>query len=169
MRDGPELLHNMSVPPTCVASYRGLADMTSASAGHAGAMTGRIVGFPAPGWKRVPSIPEMVEMLGATAKANALVALIEQRASELPLPDGALVIAYDASHECVWADLLSFLTVTTKSAGHVWLRWKQPSLSRLSGIRSLSIVVPPLFVDRIGRTPRGNSSIEPAPVTRGTE
>ena len=152
MTDGPDLLRNMSVPPQSIVAYRGLGAVTPTSARMASAMTGRIVAFRAPEWKRPPTVLAILGMLQtppAEDLNDALTALIERRASQLPLPDGALVIEHRPAHDCPWPDLLSFLVAVTKSTAHVWLRSKQPSLSRIMSVRSLSIVIPAVCAHRL--------------------
>ena len=85
---------------------------------------------------------------------KALLHLIEERARELPLPDGAVVIPPKEQHEEPWADVLSALAVLTKSSGAVWLRTKTPRLSVLKGRRQVSLLVPPSFAARLMETTR---------------
>jgi hypothetical protein len=77
------------------------------------------------------------------------VQLINQRAAELPLPEGCAVVKSLHSHETFWPDPLAALTVLTKCTDTVWLRAKTPTLSKLSDQRSVSLLIPPRFLEAI--------------------
>jgi hypothetical protein len=149
--DIADILRNMSVPPGSIVRYDGLSGPTSAGT-RAATMTGRIVAFRAPQWPDSLTLEGLCQMLEhplAGDLESTLTAMIERRATELPLPDGVLLVEHQSGHHCPWPDLLSFLVATTKSTGRVWLRSKRPSLSRVANSRSLSMFIPPLFVDPI--------------------
>jgi hypothetical protein len=154
MTDATHVLRNMSAPPKSVAAYRGLVGLTGPEGATGGAITGRVVAFRAPRWRQPPTLAELVRLLHQPASgdpSSVLAALIDHCAADLPLPDAALIVAHHVAHPCVWPDLLSFLTVATKSTAHVWLRSKRPCLSRLATCCSISMVVPPPFDERIQR------------------
>jgi len=149
--DIADILRNMSVPPGSIVRYEGLSGPTSAAT-RAATTTGRFVAFRAPQWPASLTLEGLFQMLHRPMPVDlesAVTAMIERRATELRLPDGALLVEHQADHHCPWPDLLSFLVATTKSSGRVWLRSKRPSLSRIAGSRSLSMFIPPLFVDSI--------------------
>jgi hypothetical protein len=75
--------------------------------------------------------------------------LINRRAAELPLPDGCAVIKTEPKQELLWGDLLSALAVLSKSTDTVWLRSKSPSLSWALQRSSISLLIPPAFMDRL--------------------
>jgi hypothetical protein len=80
-----------------------------------------------------------------TVKRNPeqeILRLINERAKQLPLPDGVAVVSADLCHEQIWDDVLAALAVLTKSSGAVWLRSKSPRLSALSGRFQVSLLVP---------------------------
>jgi hypothetical protein len=152
MTDATHVLRNMSTPPTSVAAYRGLVSLTRREGASGGAVTGRIIAFRAPAWNEVPTPAELVRMLNQTPDHDpsaVLASLIDCRAADLPLPDATLIVEHQSAHLCVWPDLLSFLAVATKSTAHVWMRSKRPVVSRLTKCRSISMVVPPPFDERI--------------------
>jgi len=149
--DIADILRNMSVPPGSIVRYDGLSGQTSAGT-SAATMTGRIVAFRAPHWPDPLTLEGLFQMLQQPVAGDlesTLIAMIERRATELALPDGALLVEHQSEHRRPWPDLLSFLVAITKSTGRVWLRSKRPALSRIVGSRSLSMFIPPVFVARI--------------------
>ena len=78
-----------------------------------------------------------------------LAALINQRAKELPLPEGCAVIKTDASQAEIWTDALSVLAILTKCTDTIWLRSKTPSLAGARTKRTVSLLVPPLFINHL--------------------
>ena len=68
---------------------------------------------------------------------------IEKRAAAIDLP-GAAVVVEDgtASGDTTCEDLLTALTVISKSADHVYLRDKEPILGKLRPGRSLVVILP---------------------------
>jgi hypothetical protein len=84
----------------------------------------------------------------STAESQ-LVALINHRADELPLPEGCAVMAVNDSHGVIWPDALSALAILTKCTDSIWLRSKTPSLASIKGKPTLSLLVPPLFTNQL--------------------
>lgn len=163
-REQASLLHNMSAPPKSVVSYAGLARLTSVTGGDGTANRG---GTPGDDRAFGTSIDFRLDpkMTARTARGvlhrlrvrpgpdpdATLVALIEARAAELPLPDGCLVIPTHpaARPRLIWPDLLSALAVLSKCSEHVWLRAKCPSLSAALSRRQATLFVPPPLGDRL--------------------
>jgi hypothetical protein len=148
------LLHNMSAPPKSVVKYAGLADLASAA--------GRNPLF-APLWSGVFGTPIRFVLPPDTSRAGPsgilrllgiepardperqLCTLIDERARELPLPDGCAVVPASQTHRVVWPDALSTLAVLTKCSDSIWLRTKSPALQAGLMRRDLSLLVPPFF------------------------
>ena len=84
----------------------------------------------------------------STAESQ-LVALINHRADELPLPEGCAVMVAHDSHVIIWPDALSALSILTKCTDSIWLRSKTPSIASVKGKPSLSLLVPPLFTNQL--------------------
>jgi hypothetical protein len=78
-----------------------------------------------------------------------LSALINQRAKELPLPEGCAVIKTDATQAEIWSDALSVLAIFTKCTDTIWLRSKTPSLAGAKTKRTVSLLVPPSFINHL--------------------
>ena len=100
------LLHNMSAPPKSVVKYSGLSNLsTSTSQGTAGvfgtpvriALTADLLGKTASYVLRYLG----VEPVSAKAAAQQLEELINARATELPLPDGCVVIPAALKHPVI--------------------------------------------------------------------
>ncbi len=81
-----------------------------------------------------------------------LLQLIENRARELPIPDGAVVIPASRDHLSPWPDALAAIAVITKSSDNVWLRAKSPRLSVLRNRREVSLLIPPAFASELEET-----------------
>jgi hypothetical protein len=167
MPERAKLLHNMSAPPKSVVKYSGLADLTTTSGpGGSGVCGVRLSNAGVFGIAVRIALPvgfsgttstQILRQFGHEPLADPdrqLVDLINARADTLPLPDGCLVIKSSESHHLIWNDVLSALAVITKSSDCIWLRAKTPSLSALIGRRQLSLLVPPLFVDRLSGGPQ---------------
>jgi len=155
-RDG--LLHNMSAPPKSVVRYEGLAGWKSeVSTIPASSRSGTlplavVVGFALPRNVKGSSASALLRSMGITPKRDPqrqLDALINARASELPLPPGCAVLSWDESHRVIWTDLLSTLAVLSKCSHTLWLRDKNPSVTSALQRQSASLLVPPLFVSRL--------------------
>ena len=98
-----------------------------------------------------------LEGASADSAARHLVQLINRRAAELPLPEGCAVVKSLQSHEMLWPDPLAALAVLTKCTDSVWLRAKTPTLSKLTGPRCVSLLIPPGFVDAINNAQPGKN------------
>lgn len=85
------------------------------------------------------------------AAARQLIALINQRAQALPLPEGCAVIAPRPEHAVLFADLLSTLAIFSKCTESVWLRSKTPSLIAARGYKEVSLLIPPNFCEQLSR------------------
>ncbi|MSP46894.1 MAG: hypothetical protein EXQ83_13855 [Xanthobacteraceae bacterium] len=159
MFESTALLHNMSAPPKSVVKYAGLADF----AGGAGSnpdrngVFGRPVRFVLPAGTSRVGAPGILRLLGIKPgryPGQQLCALIDERARELPLPDGCAVVPFASGHRIIWADILSTLAVLTKCSDAIWLRTKSPAIQAGLHRRGVSLLVPPLFVARLpGATP----------------
>lgn len=79
----------------------------------------------------------------AQAAEAQLLARVETRAARLDLPEGCLVVPWQASHEQPWPDALSVLAVLTKVADPVWLRSRPACLRAGLERQALSLLVPP--------------------------
>jgi hypothetical protein len=114
----------------------------------ADAFTSSLTGFlTSPSTNDSSDLPVPTEQCPETA----LISLVNQRARELPLPDGCAAIAPKEEHPLLWADALSALTIFAKSTRSVWLRSKSPALAAgMQGIQ-LSLLVPPEFAHRLSK------------------
>ena len=156
-----QLLHNMSAPPKTVVKYAGLEGLAQQSGPGGSGVTGLKYTNPVINGQAVRFVlpPKFIgqdsekilrllkiELTDQYPSADSqLIALINQRADELQLPQGCAVMAADASHGIVWSDALSALAILTKCTDSIWLRAKSPSLASIKGKYSLSLLVPPLF------------------------
>ena len=164
--DPTALLHNMSAPPKSVVRYSGLSGLAQQSGPGGSGVTslrysnsgqhGSCVRFELAAHLKLDSPSDILACLGlgqvrtsADSATRHLVQLINQRAAELPLPEGCAVVKSLHSHETFWSDPLAALAVLTKCTDTVWLRAKTPTLSKLSGQRSVSLLIPPGFIDAI--------------------
>jgi len=160
-----QLLHNMSAPPKTVVKYAGLEGLAKQSGPGGSGVTGLKYTNPVINGLAVRFVlptefigqdPEKILRLlkidlsdqFSTAESQ-LVALINHRADELPLPEGCAVMAVNDSHGVIWPDALSALAILTKCTDSIWLRSKTPSLASIKGKPSLSLLVPPLFTNRL--------------------
>jgi len=163
--DTSSLLHNMSAPPKTVVKYSGLAGLSKQTGPGGSGVTslkymnpqvvGQVVRFLIPE-KYFQQEPEKIlELLRITydsksiSAAEHLTALINQRAKELPLPEGCAVIKTHVSQPEIWTDALSVLAILTKCTDTIWLRSKSPSLVSAKTKRTVSLLVPPLFVHQL--------------------
>lgn len=166
MGDAGTLLHNMSAPPKSVVKYSGLADMAAdhslggqgvtGSGVKGNGVFGTPVRFTLPADLAGKSPSEILRRLGADPRpdpALQLCALIDARANELPLPDGCAVIVALDHHRLIWADLLSALAILAKCSGDIWLRAKTPALNAAVARTQVTLLVPPLFAERLPKEP----------------
>jgi len=171
MNTPPNLLHNMSAPPKSVVRYEGLSGMaTSRSPGGSGVTSvsfrgrnlfGTAIRFDLPpDWvglgplELLDRLRTQTEGLAVDERPDAdparhLAALLNRRASELPLPDGCAVIPVRAAHQLLWHDVLTVLAITSKCTETIWLRSKTPSLIAAVQRESVSLLVPPLFAEKL--------------------
>jgi hypothetical protein len=160
------LLHNMSAPPKSVMKYCGLADLASTSGpGGSGVCSLKFKGssvFGSPvrfslSVELMSKTPAFIlghlgiEPIGDGHKQ--LIALIDARAWELTLPDGCAVIPALSVHPILWSDTLSTLAVLCKCSNSVWLRNKTTALSAGLQHTQVTLLVPPLFADRLPKEP----------------
>ena len=160
-----QLLHNMSAPPKTVVKYAGLEGLAKQSGPGGSGVTGLKYTNPVINGLAVRFVlptefigqdPEKILRLlkidrsdqFSTAESQ-LVALINNQADELPLPEGCAVMAVNDSHGVIWPDALSALAILTKCTDSIWLRSKTPSLVSIKGKPSLSLLVPPLFTNQL--------------------
>ena len=160
-----QLLHNMSAPPKTVVKYAGLEGLAKQSGPGGSGVTGLKYTNPVINGLAVRFVlptefigqdPEKILRLlkidqsdqFSTAESQ-LVALINHRADELPLPEGCAVMAVNDSHGVIWPDALSALAILTKCTDTIWLRSKTPSLASVNGKSILSLLVPPLFTKQL--------------------
>lgn len=68
---------------------------------------------------------------------------INEHARNLDLPPAAVLHAVVREGDTDCDDLLTVLTVAAKSAGHVYLRDKEPNLVRLTSGRRVVVIIPP--------------------------
>ena len=162
------LLHNMSAPPKSVMTYEGLSGLVQqVGPGGAGVASltvapvrigGQPVRFELPEGFPRQSPRAILARLGRASGRGAeatLLALIEARARELPLPDACVVLPPRPIDPVLWTDLLTTLAVLSKCSSAVWLRDKQPSIATGIARQRVSLLVPPSCVDRL---PRGDAS-----------
>ena len=160
--DRGALLHNMSAPPKSVVKYSGLADLaTTQGPGGSGVCGVRFKGtgvFGAPVRFALPPVlagkspADILRHLGVDVlpePEQQLIALINARANELPLPEGCAVIAALERHRLIWTDALSALAILAKSSDAIWLRNKNPALNAAMARSQVTLLVPPLFAHRL--------------------
>jgi len=183
MADLGTLLHNMSAPPKSVVKYSGLAGLATCAApsfntGMAGVkfkgkrVFGRPVRFELPAALAGESCADILRHLEVEPSPDPdrqLIALINARANELPLPGACLVIPVAKAHRLLWADALSALAILAKCSDCLWLRAKDPALKAALIRRQASLLVPPLFARRLPKVPNENR-IDPIPtISHGTD
>lgn len=160
-----QLLHNMSAPPKTVVKYAGLEGLAKQSGPGGSGVTGLKYTNPVINGLAVRFVlptefigqdPEKILRLLKIDRSDQfstvesqLVALINNRADELPLPEGCAVMSVNDSHGVIWPDALSALAILTKCTDSIWLRSKTPSLVSIKGKPSLSLLVPPLFTNQL--------------------
>ena len=160
-----QLLHNMSAPPKTVVKYAGLEGLAKQSGPGGSGVTGlkytnRVVNglpvrfvlpteFIGQGPEKILRLLKIDRSDQFSTAESQLIALINHRADELPLPQGCAVMAAHDSHGVIWPDALSTLAILTKCTDSIWLRSKTPSLASVKGKSSLSLLVPPLFTKQL--------------------
>jgi hypothetical protein len=162
MTEATALLHNMSSPPRSTVSYSGLSGrMDKVGPGEKGASDllrgrgefGTALVFRLPksvrGFSARYLLPLCAPEEGKSAPEKTILRLIEARARELSLPDGAVVIPVKEHHFKINTDLLSVLAVLTKCSASVWLRAKSPRLSALKTLREVSLLIPSSFTQNL--------------------
>ena len=160
MEDVVPYLYNMSAPPKTVVAYSGLGRTVSVTTcpgyGAQGAANGRGQGlFGTPVRFVLP--PDLLgkkpitilRRLGVKPSGDheqQLLALINARADELPLPDGCVVIRQTGTEREIWKDPLTVLAVLTKCSDVIWLRAKHPALqAAFERGSAATLLVPPQF------------------------
>ena len=167
MNDRAALLHNMSAPPKSVMKYSGLSDLATDSGPSGTGITslkftnkgvfGKPICFVLPEDfedKSPADILRHLEVDPTQDPKRKLITLINARANELPLPGACMVIPVHKSHAHIWTDALSALAILSKCSDHIWLCSKEPSFKAALIRRHVSLLIPPLFVDRLPRKPR---------------
>jgi len=163
--DTKQLLHNMSAPPKTVVKYVGLEGLAKQSGPGGSGVTGlkytnRVVNGLPVRFVLPPQFSEQdsekillllkIELTDQFPSTDSqLIAMINQRADQLQLPEGCAVMAPHDSHGVIWSDALSALAILTKCTDTIWLRSKTPSLASVKGKSSLSLLVPPLFIKQL--------------------
>jgi hypothetical protein len=168
MIEGSAILRNMSTPSRTTIRYSGLANLVRRRAhgsvsesepAHCQNYFGssRPVLFRLPRRERSTNPKKLLTAIAPDAVTKnpeqEIIRLIEERADQLPLPDGVAVVSTRPGHEQIWDDVLAALAVLTKSSGAVWLRSKAPRLSVLSGRSQISLLVPFSCTDNSKGTP----------------
>ena len=163
--DTRKLLHNMSAPPKTVMKYAGLERLAKQT-GPGGSDVTELkytnpvlnglalrfvlpIGFIDQDPEKILSLLKIDRSDQFSTAESQLVALINHRADELPLPEGCAVMAAHDSHGVIWPDALTALSILTKCTDSIWLRSKTPSLASVKGKSSLSLLVPPLFAKQL--------------------
>ena len=155
----------MSAPPKTVVKYEGLEGLAKQSGPGGSGVTGLKYTNPVINGLAVRFVlptefigqdPEKILRLLKIYRSDQfstadsqLVDLINHRADELPLPQGCAVMAAHDSHGVIWPDALSALAILTKCTDSIWLRSKTPSIASVKGKPSLSLLVPPLFINQL--------------------
>jgi hypothetical protein len=145
-----------------VVKYSGLADLVSLrSAGGSGVTSigfkgvgvfGTPVRFALPAalaGKSPADILRHLDVDGAGDPEPQLIALINARANELPLPEGCVVIPALESHRLIWPDALAALAILAKCSDAIWLRTKTPALNAALARTQVTLLVPPGFAERL--------------------
>lgn len=155
----------MSAPPKTVVKYAGLEGLAKQSGPGGSGVTGlkytnRVVNglpvrfvlpteFIGQGPEKILRLLKIDRSDQFSTAESQLIALINHRADELPLPQGCAVMAAHDSHGVIWPDALSALAILTKCTDSIWLRSKTPSLASVKGKSILSLLVPPLFTKQL--------------------
>ena len=168
MIEGSAILRNMSTPSRTTIRYSGLTELvgqrTHGSVSKSEPAyyqkyigSSRPVLFRLPRGARSTNPKKLLTAIAPDAVTKnpeqEIIRLIDERANQLPLPDGVAAVSAALSHEQIWDDILAALAVLTKSSGAVWLRSKAPRLSVLSGRTQVSLLVPFSCTDKSKGTP----------------
>lgn len=160
MEDVVPYLSNMSAPPKTVVTYSGLVSTVSvttcpgygaegASRGPERGLFGTPVRFVLPPdfvGKKPITILRRLGVKPSGDHEQQLLALINARADELPLPDGCVVIRRTETEREIWKDPLTVLAVLTKCSDVIWLRAKHPALqAAFERGSAATLLVPPQF------------------------
>lgn len=163
--DKSSLLHNMSAPPKTVVKYSGLESVAKQSGPSGSGVTGlkymnpKVFGLavrfliPEKFFDQDPE--KILALLRITydskyhSATEQLTALINERAKELPLPEGCAVIKTHISQAEIWTDALSVLAILTKCTDTIWIRSKSPSLVTARTKRTVSLLIPPSFIHQL--------------------
>jgi hypothetical protein len=161
MTDHGALLHNMSSPPRSVVKYDGLgvsvpqgavSEDATVDSYRAPNLFGVAVRFVLPVGMARKGPRALLKYLDIKVGADPdqqLSAQIDQRADELPLPDGCLVVPVEPGHQMIWSDTLDVLAILAKCSASVWLRAKTPSVRSALARKRVSLLVPPTFIDKL--------------------
>ena len=131
----PALLHNMSAPPRTVIQHQAVAP------------PGSMLLFQLPSGFRCAGPGVLLAQLtgrrwrGAAQAEAELRTLLNEQAVRLPLPPAALVAGSAEGAKAV-EDLLTVCTVLAKSSDRVYLRDKEPNLSRIAPERRVVLRLP---------------------------
>lgn len=145
VKEPGNLLHNMSVPSRSVISFSGVERSASKKIWQVASKEPQIIAFRVNSKDKKCAPLDILTDIGVTVTSSpesTLKKLIDERANELPLPDGCAVIEYRPDHVQKWQDELAQLAVVCKSSSSVWLRFKEPRLSLIDERRSVSLFLP---------------------------
>lgn len=163
MKDVVPCLGNMSSPPKTVVTYSGLAGTVSlktcrdywAQGKSVGGALGPVGLFGTAVrfvlsrdlvGKKPITILRRLGVKPSGDHEQQLLALINARAEELPLPDGCVVIRRTEAEREIWKDALTVLAVLTKCSDVIWLRSKHPALqAAFERGAAATLLVPPPF------------------------
>lgn len=133
------LLHHSRPTPADVAIFRAVGGPRLYGRGLVCRVPDDAADFTARDWlSRLDG--DRRRLTGRRAEA-ALIRRLNEHSASLPLPPAAVLHDTPMDGDEVCAELLTVLTVVAKSATHVYLRDKQPVLSRLTPGRQVVVVV----------------------------
>lgn len=142
----PTLLHNMSVPPKTLVKHQPRPGRTFG--------VGIVFEIPAlPGRsKQALTVAELRTILGLRAsrgvdREQQLRDKLHRIAADLPLPASAIVTAQKQQKDRECFDVASALAVISKSSPSVYLRDKEPNLTRLVPGTRVVVIVPKEFAN----------------------
>ena len=151
MRERAHLLHNMSAPSRSVITFSGITQKTRKGLWKRSAKEPVVISVKVnPSVERRSPLELLIDM-GVSDQSDpesTLIRLINERANEIPLPDGCAVINYQPDRIHKWNDALTQLAVICKASRSVWLRSKEPRLSLINERRSVSLFLPFGFGDK---------------------
>src|SRR5262249_26802707 len=132
------VLHNMSAPPRTVIDHAPGRGRTFGS-GMVFSLSKSLTASMPAGWLALlDGAPCALPPREAEAELRRR---LHEPARSLPLPAAALVIPEAISDDWKNDDLLSILTVLSKSSDHVYLRDKEPNLASLKPGRRVVLLV----------------------------